>query len=183
MENDEYEKADHGDWGERIDQQDNCRYDTDHPEYYGDAAKALAEVRRPEHGHAECNQTYWQKGESHDEQRIEHALRRLPQEDECRLIPRGRPRSVKEIGDSTGYDMRECSGCEHDETRNAQDAPEESGREPFSAESAIQGEEVRDPQDEDYQVKAILNRARRSDIGEPRDRPPGGRRDPDPRTR
>src|SRR5918995_1863412 len=73
------------------------------------------------------------------------------------------PRATKARGTS---DMRESAGREHAETHNAQDAPEESGREARPPESTIQGEEVGDPQDEDHQVEAILYRARCSDVGE-----------------
>ena len=63
--------------------------------------------------------------------------------------------------------MRESSGSEHAETHNSQHAPEERRRKARFPEGPIQGQEVRDPQDEDQQVKTILNRASRSDIREP----------------
>ena len=73
-------------------------------------------------------------------------------EDECRLFLGGRPRSMIKVGDRGGSDMRESSGREHDETQNAQDAPEESGREARPPESTIQSEEEGYPQDENHQV-------------------------------
>ena len=72
-----------------------------------------------------------------------------------------------EVGDWVGGDVRESACHEHDETQNAQSAPEESGREARPPESAIQGEKVDNPQDEDGQVQAILYYARRPDLGEP----------------
>jgi hypothetical protein len=78
-----------------------------------------------------------------------------------------------EIGGRDGSDMRESSGRQHAQTHNAQDAPEESGREALPPKSTIQGEEMGDPQDEDHKVEAILNRARRFDVGEPHDLPLG----------
>ena len=58
-------------------------------------------------------------------------------------------------------------GREHDKTQNAQNTPEESGREARLPESAIQGEEVDDPQDEDYQIQAVPYYERRSNVGKP----------------
>src|SRR5215211_8612463 len=89
----------------------------------------------PEHGHPEGNETYRHEQEPYDKQRVEYALSRLPHEDECRPILGGRPRSMVEVGDWGGSDMRESSGREHAETHNAQDAPEESWREARPPES------------------------------------------------
>src|ERR1044072_2926715 len=58
-------------------------------------------------------------------------------------------------------------GREHDKTQNAQNTPEESGREARLPESTIQGEEVDDPQDEDYQIQAVPYYERRSNVGKP----------------
>src|SRR5215210_1627100 len=58
-------------------------------------------------------------------------------------------------------------GREHDKTQNAQSTPEESGREARLPESTIQGEEVDDPQDEDYQIQAVPYYERRSNVGKP----------------
>ena len=66
MEDDECENADEGDWRERIDQKDRCRYDPNHPEHHAHPAKALAKGRGPEHGHPEGNQTYRQEDEPCD---------------------------------------------------------------------------------------------------------------------
>ena len=123
MEDDEREKADRDDRRERIVQKKRCRCgrcDPNHPEHHAPRAKALAKGRGPEHGHSEDNKTYRQEEETYGEQRFEYALGRLPQEDECRLILGGRPRSMIEVGDRGGSDMRESSGREHDETQNAQ---------------------------------------------------------------
>jgi hypothetical protein len=152
MEDDECENADEGAWREGIYQKDRCRYGPNHPEHHAHPAKALAEGRGPEHGHPEGNETYRHEEEPHAEQRIEYALSRLPHEGESRPILGGRPRSMIEVGDRGGSDMRESSGREHAETHNAQDAPEESGREACLPESTIQGEEVGNLQDEDQQV-------------------------------
>src|SRR5215210_6526388 len=62
------------------------------------------------------NETYGQEEEPYDEQRIEYALGRLPQEDERCLILGARPRSVVEVGDRGPRDLRKSSGREHDET-------------------------------------------------------------------
>jgi len=152
MKDDECENADYGDRRERIDQEDRCRYDPNQPEHYTHPAKALAKGRGPEHRHTEGDETYRPEEESYGVQLIEYALGRLPQEDECRLILEGRPRSMIEVGDWGGGDMRESPGREHDEAQNAQDTPEESGREARPLESTIQGEEVGDPQYERHQV-------------------------------
>ena len=152
MKDDECENADYGDWRTRIDQQDNPCCDPQYPEHHAHPANTLAKGRGPEHRHPESNETYRQDEEPCNEQRIEYALGRLLQEDECRLIFRGCSGSMIEVGDRDGTDMREGSGREHAETHNAQDAPEESGREARSPQSSIQGEEVDDPQDEDRQV-------------------------------
>ena len=72
-----------------------------------------------------------------------------------------------EVGDWVGGDVRESACHEHDETQNAQSAPEESEREARPPESAIQGEKVDNPQDEDGRVQAILYYARRPDLGKP----------------
>ena len=173
MEDDECENAYWGDWRERIDHKGRCRYDPNHPEPHAHPAKALAKGRSPEHGHPEGNKTYRQEEKPYDEQLIEYALGRLPQEDECRLIRRGRPMSMIAVGDRGGSDMRESSGREHTETQNAQNAPKESGREARPSKSTIQGEEMGDPQDEDHQVQAVLYCARRPDVGEPLDQPLG----------
>jgi hypothetical protein len=69
---------------------------------------------------------------------------------------------VIEVGERRVSDMRESSAHKHDETQNAQDAPEESGGEARPPESPIQGKEEGDPQDESQQVKAILYYAGRS---------------------
>src|SRR5215210_6570547 len=58
-------------------------------------------------------------------------------------------------------------GREHDKTQNAQNTPEESGREAPLPESTIQGEEVDDPQDEDYQIQTVPYYERRSNVGKP----------------
>jgi hypothetical protein len=74
------------------------------------------------------------------------------------------------VGDREGRDVRERSGHQNAETCNAQDAPDERGREARRPERAVQGEEVGDPQDEDHQVEAVLDGARRPDVREPRAR-------------
>src|SRR5215211_8293551 len=173
MEDDECENAEEGDWREWIDQKDRCRYHPDHPEHHAHPAKALAKGRGPEHGHPEGNETYRQEEEPYTEQRVEYALGRLPQQDECRPLLGGRPGSMIEVGDRGGSDMRESSGRQHTQTHDAKDAPEESRREARPPKATIQGEEVGDPQDEDHQVEAILYRARRSYVGEPHDLPFG----------
>ena len=154
-----------------IDYLENCRYETNHPEHHAHPAKALAKGRGPEHGHPEGNETYRHDKEPYVENRIVYAPDRLPQEGECRLIPGGRTRSVIEVGERGVSDMRESSDHEHGETQNAQDAPEESGREARPPESPIQGKEEGDLQDDSHQVYAILYYAGRSDVGEPRDPP------------
>src|SRR5215210_1086484 len=58
MEDDERENADKGAWRERIDQQDRCRYDPNHPNHHAHPAKARAKGRGPEHGHPEGNKPY-----------------------------------------------------------------------------------------------------------------------------
>ena len=118
MENDEGENADEGAWRVRIDQKHRCRYDPDYPECHANPAKALAEGRCPEHRHPEGNETYRHEEDPYDEQRVEYALGRLPHEYECRLILRGCPRSMIEVGDRGGRYMRESSGREHAETQN-----------------------------------------------------------------
>src|SRR5215211_1360666 len=45
MEDDECENANEGAWRERIDQQDRCRYDPNHPEPHAHPAKTLAKGR------------------------------------------------------------------------------------------------------------------------------------------
>ena len=171
MENDEHEK-DHKDARrERIDHKDGCRYDPEHPEHHAQSAKAAAEDWGPQHAHPEDGDTYRQEDEPCEEQRVEHALVRLPQEDECRLILGGRPGRVIEVGDTGGNDVRESSGREHYETQNADDASKESRREARLPESAVQSEEEGDPHDEDQQVEAVLYGAGRSDVGEPFDGP------------
>ena len=94
-------------------------YTPDHPERHAHPAKALAKGRGPKHGHPEGNETYRQEEEPYDEQRIEYALGCLPQEDERRLILGGRSRSMIEVGEWDGSDMRESASREHDETQNA----------------------------------------------------------------
>src|SRR5215207_3790097 len=173
MEDDECENADKGAWREGIDQKHSCRYDPNRPDHYAHPAKALTKGRCPEHRHTEGNETYGHQEEPYTEQRVEYALSRLPHEDESRPILGGRPGSMIEVGDRGGSDMRESSSRQHAETHNAQDAPEESGREARLPQSTIQGEEVGDPQDEDHQVEAILYRARRSNVGESHDLPLG----------
>src|SRR5918992_6312740 len=126
MEDDECENANEGAWRERIDQQDRCRYDPNHPEHHAYSAKALAEGRDPEHGHPEGNETYRHQEEPYAEQRVEYALSRLPHENECRPILGGRPGSMVEVGDRGGSDMRESSGRQHAETHDANYTPEES---------------------------------------------------------
>jgi hypothetical protein len=153
--------------GEGIDQQDGCRYDPNYPQCQAYTAETLAERRDPEHRHSERNETY--RHEPYAKQRIEYALSRLPQQDECRLILGGRSGSMIEVGDRSCCDMWESPGREHAETHNSQDAPEESWSEARPPKCAIQVEEVGDPKDEDHQVEAILYRARRSDVGEPDD--------------
>ena len=86
MEDDEGENADEGAWREKIDQKDRCRYEPNHPEHHAHPAMALAKGRDPEHGHPEGSETYRHEEKSCAEQRIEYALARLPQEDECRLL-------------------------------------------------------------------------------------------------
>ena len=150
---------------------DGCRYDPEHPEHHAQSAKAAAEDWGPQHAHPEDGDTYRQEDEPCEEQRVEHALVRLPQEDECRLILGGRPGRVIEVGDTGGNDVRESSGREHYETQNADDASKESRREARLPESAVQSEEEGDPHDEDQQVEAVLYGAGRSDVGEPFDGP------------
>jgi hypothetical protein len=132
--------------------------------------KALAKGQGPKHGHPEGNETYRHEEEPYDEQRIEYALGRLPQEDECRLILGGRPRSMIEVGDRGPGDLRKSSGREHDQTHDAQDAPEQRGREARPPQSTIQGEEVDGPQGKDAQVQDLFHDVRRPDVGESHDR-------------
>jgi hypothetical protein len=75
--------------------------------------------------------------------------------------------SVIEVGEPDHHDMRERAGREHAQTQNAQDAPEEGGRQARRPKRTIQSEEMGDPQDKDHQVQAVLNRASRSDVGKP----------------
>ena len=65
---------------------------------------------------------------------------------------------------------RESPGREHDQTHDAQRAPEDSGRQARRAESTIQGEEVDGPQGKDAQVQDIFHGVRRPDLGESHDR-------------
>jgi hypothetical protein len=44
--------------GERINQQDRCRYDPNRSDNYAHPAKALAKGRGPEHRHPEGYETY-----------------------------------------------------------------------------------------------------------------------------
>jgi hypothetical protein len=127
VEDDESENADRSDWRERVNQNDSCCYDPNQAEPHTHPAKALAKRRGPEHSHAEGNEADRQENEPHEEQRIEDALGRLPHENEGRLILGRCPRSVIEVGDWGGSDMRESSGREHAETHNAQNAPESAG--------------------------------------------------------
>lgn len=62
--------------------------------------------------------------------------------------------------------MWKSSGGEHAETRNAQNASEECRRRARLVKRPMQGQEVSDPQDEDHQVEAVFNGARRPDLGE-----------------
>ena len=152
MEGDERENANEGARRERIDQQYGCRYDPNHPEHHAHSAKTSAKGRSPDHGHPEGYETYRHEEKPYAEQRIEYALGRLPQENECRLILGGRPWNMIEVGDRGGSDMRESSGSQYAKTHYAKHAPEESGSEARPPKSTIQGEEVGYPQDEDHQV-------------------------------
>src|SRR5918993_88357 len=78
-----------------------------------------------------------------------------------------------EIGDQGLGDMREGSGRQHGEAHDSQYAAEKSGSEARPPKSTIQREEVDDPKDEDHQVESILNRSRRSYVGEPHELPFG----------
>jgi hypothetical protein len=173
VKDDECENADYADWRARIDEQDNPCCDPQYPEHHAHPAKGLAKGRGPEYRHPEREETYGQEQQPRDEQRIENALGRLPQEDKCRLILGGRPRSMIEVGDRGPRDLRKSSGREHDETHDAQDAPEESGRKARRPKSTIQGEKVDGPQGKDAQVQALCHDVRRPDIWEPHDQPLG----------
>ena len=145
MEDDEREDSDREDWRGGIHQTDTCRYTPSHPERRARRTKALAKGRGAEHGYPEGNETHWQDDEPRKEQRVEYGPGCLPRKDEHRLILRGRSGSVIEAGEPGGSDMLESFGHEHAEPENAQDAPEESGREARPPQSSIQGEEVDDP--------------------------------------
>src|ERR671911_646199 len=60
-------------------------------------------------------------------------------------------------------------GRPNSEAHNAQNAPEESGRQSLPPQSTIQGKEMGDPQDEGGEEQAVLDRARRSHLREPLD--------------
>src|ERR671921_670485 len=128
--------------GEPGSQQDNPCCDPQYPDHQAHPANTLAKGRSPEHGRPEGDDAYGQEEEPYDEQRIEYALVRLPQEDECRLILRCSPRSMIEVGDRGPGDLRKCSGREHAQTHDAQRAPEQGGHEARPPKSTIQREKV-----------------------------------------
>ena len=113
---------------------------------------------------------------SHKHIGTEHLLLGLLREEKCfateilherGLRLEGRSRSVVEIRNRFLPGLVKRFSREHDKTQNAQNTPEESRREARLPESAIQGEEVDDPQDEDYQIQAVPYYERRSNVGKP----------------
>src|SRR2546423_9272652 len=101
MERDECENADHGARGARVDQKESCGHEPACSEHHAQPAKALAEGRGPDHGHPEENEPYRQNEETDEEQGIEYALVRPPQEYEGRLLLGGSPRSMVEVGEAS----------------------------------------------------------------------------------
>ena len=143
MEDDEGENADQSaGYGVRVDEQEGGRANPKRPEHHTHPAKGCAEGRRPEHRHPEAHETDRQEDQSGDEHRIEYALGRLPQENERGLILGSRPGRMVEVGDRGLRDMWERLGRQNDEPQNAQNAPEERGRQALTPERTIQGEEM-----------------------------------------
>jgi hypothetical protein len=76
--------------------------------------------------------------------------------------------------------VRESTRGKHAEAQNSQGTAEEGRRGARLAEAAVQGKRERDPQHQDYEIQAVLHRARHSEVGKPRDWPLGaGRLRPD----
>lgn len=92
---------------------------------------------------------------------------RPPEQNERGLRLDRRAGSVVEIRNRCLPDVVERFGREHHQTQNAQNTPEERGREARLPKRAIQGQEVGNPQDQDGQIQAVLDYARRSNIGKP----------------
>jgi len=165
MEDDQGERADQSTgYRVRVDEQKDSRSNPERPEHDARPANSFAEVRGPEHREPEADEADRREQESRDEQSVEYPVCCLPDQDECRLIRRGRTRGMIEVRNRTGGDMHQRSGREQNETENTQDAPEVGRREARPPESTVQREEVRDPQDEDKQIEAILYRADHADI-------------------
>src|SRR6266540_4246453 len=78
-----------------------------------------------------------------------------------------RARSVIEIGQPAGRDMRQRARGEDGEAHDAQNAAKERRREAHSSQCARQGHEVDCPERQHDQVEGVLQRPRRSDLGKP----------------
>ena len=141
-----------------------------HTQRKGRPADAPAVARRGEHGLPECDEPQRKDDEAGVEQRLERGLDAVPHQRERGLILRGRPGSLVEVGERGGRDVGKRSGREQGEPQDAQNGSEQRGRRACPAQRAVQPREWTDPQKEDGQVEAVLHRACRPDVREPRQR-------------
>src|SRR5207302_10427564 len=87
------------------DPKDKPPHERERPECHAQPANTFAKARGPEHGGSENDETCGQEEHGGGVQLIEHALGRLPYEGECRLVRRGCPGSMIEIGDRVESDL------------------------------------------------------------------------------
>ena len=107
------------------------------------------------HGRCEYEETQREDDESGVEQRIEHGLDALPQQDERCLILGRCPGGLVEVGERGGREVGHGPGSEQDQTQDAQDRPEQRWGGASPAQTAVRGEGMEHPQ-EDCEVQRAM---------------------------